>query len=61
MVPGRFDRFWDNAGDILGKEAIGVLYSLVIAGPFMFLAALALLGDAHRRRRADHRLLEETG
>ena len=61
VVPSRFDRFRDNAGDILGKEAIGMLYFLVIAGPFIFLAALALLGERARRRRADHRLLEETG
>jgi len=61
VVPSRFDRFWDNTKDILGKEAIGVLYFLVIAGPFIFLAALALLGERARRRRADHRLLEETG
>ena len=61
VVPSRFDRFRDNAGDILGKEAIAVLYALVIAGPFILLAALALLGERARRRRADHRLLEETG
>ena len=61
VVPSRFDRFRDNAGDILGKEAIGVLYFLVIVGPFILLAALALLGERARRRRADHRLLEETG
>jgi hypothetical protein len=61
VVPSRFDRFRDNAGDILGKEAIAVLYALVIAGPFILLAALAILGERARRRRADHRLLEETG
>jgi hypothetical protein len=60
VEPGRFGRFWDNAGDILGKEAIAVLYALVVAGPFLFLAALALLGERARRRRADSRLLEET-
>jgi hypothetical protein len=59
--PGRFDRFWGDAGDILGKEAIGVLYVLVIVGPFAILAALALLAERARRRRADHRLLGETG
>jgi hypothetical protein len=58
--PGRFDRFWGDAGDILGKEAIIVLYALVVAGPFVLLAALALLGERARRRRADSRLLEET-
>ncbi|TMK80423.1 MAG: DUF4349 domain-containing protein [Actinobacteria bacterium] len=59
--PGRFDRFWGDAGDILGKEAIVVLYALVVTGPFLLLAALALLGERARRRRADSRLLEETG
>ena len=61
MAPSRFDRFRDDAGDILGKEAIAVLYALVVAGPFLLLAALLLLAERTRRRRADHRLLEETG
>ena len=60
-APGRFDRFWGDASDILGKEAIGVLYALVIVGPFAILAALVFLAERTRRRRADHRLLEETG
>jgi Domain of unknown function (DUF4349) len=60
-APGRFDKFWGDAGDILGKEAIGVLYALVIVGPFAILVALALFAERARRRRADHRLLEETG
>ncbi len=59
--PGRFESFWGDAGDILGKEAIAVLYALVIVGPFVILAALALFAERARRRRADHRLLEETG
>ena len=61
VEPGRFDRFWGDAREILGKEAIAVLYALVIAGPFLILAALALLAERARRRRADHRLLGETG
>jgi hypothetical protein len=61
VVPSRFDRFRDNAGDILGKELIGVLYAIVVAGPFILLAALLFFGERARRRRADHRLLEETG
>ena len=61
MVPSRFDRFRDNAGDILGRELIAVLYALVIVGPFILIAAIAILGERARRRRADHRLLEETG
>ena len=59
--PGRFESFWGDAGDILGKEAIAVLYALVIVGPFAILAALAFFAERTRRRRADHRLLEETG
>jgi hypothetical protein len=59
--PGRFDRFWGDAGDILGKEAIAVLYALVIVGPFAIFAALAFFAERARRRRADQRLLEETG
>lgn len=59
--PGRFDRFLDNAGDILGKEAIAVLYALVVIGPFVLIAALLFLAERTRRRRADHQLLEETG
>jgi hypothetical protein len=58
--PGRFDRFWGVAGSILGKELIAVLYALVVAGPFLLLAALAFFGERTRRRRADRRLLEET-
>jgi Domain of unknown function (DUF4349) len=60
-APGRFESFWGDASDILGKEAIGVLYALVIVGPFAILAALAFFAERARRRRADHRLLEETG
>jgi hypothetical protein len=59
--PGRFDRFRDNAGDILGKEAIAVLYALTVAGPFVLIGALLFVAERSRRRRADHRLLEETG
>jgi hypothetical protein len=59
--PGRFDRFLDTAGDILGKEAIAVLYALVVIGPFLLIAALLFAAERTRRRRADHRLLEETG
>jgi Domain of unknown function (DUF4349) len=61
VEPGRFGRFWVNAGDILGKEAIAVLYALVVVGPLVLLAALVLLAERARRRRSDHRLLEETG
>jgi hypothetical protein len=60
-TPGRFDRFLDNSGNILGKEAIAMLYALVLVGPFVLIAALLFVAERTRRRRADHRLLEETG
>jgi hypothetical protein len=61
VAPSRFDRFLDTSGDILGKEAIAVLYALVVAGPFLLIAVLLFLAERTRRRRSDHRLLEETG
>ena len=61
MAPSRFNRFWDTTSNILGKELIAVLYALVLAGPLVLLAALLFVAERTRRRRADHRLLEETG
>jgi len=60
-VPDRFDRFLVTSGDILGKEAIALLYALVVAGPFVLIAALLIIAERMRRKRADHRLLEEAG
>jgi len=61
VAPGRFDRFWDTTGNILGKELIAMLYVIFLAGPFILVAALLVLAERTRRRRADHRLLEEAG
>jgi hypothetical protein len=58
-APGQFGRFWDTTGTILGKELIAMLYVLVLAGPFVLLAALLVFAERTRRRRADQRLLEE--
>jgi Domain of unknown function (DUF4349) len=58
---GAFGNFVDDAGNILGKEAVAVLYALVVAGPFALLAALVLLGERMRRRRANQILLERAG
>jgi Domain of unknown function (DUF4349) len=58
-APGQFGRFWDTTGNILGKELIAMLYVLVLAGPFILLAALLVFAERTRRRRADQRLLEE--
>ena len=58
-APGRFSRFWDTTGNILGKELIVMLYVLFLAGPFILVAALIVFAERARRRRADQRLLEE--
>lgn len=56
-APGAFRTFWDDASKILGTELIWLLYALVVAGPFLLLALLALLVDRNRRRRSADALL----
>jgi hypothetical protein len=58
---GAFGNFLDDAGNIFAVEAIAVLYALVVVGPFALLAALALLAERARRRRANDDLLERVG
>ncbi|MGH2921299.1 MAG: DUF4349 domain-containing protein [Gaiellaceae bacterium] len=55
--PGAFRTFWDDASKILVTELIWLLYALVVAGPFILLAILALLAERARRRRSDDALL----
>jgi hypothetical protein len=55
--PGAFRTFWDDATKILGTELIWLLYALVVAGPFVLLALLALLVERNRRRRSADSLL----
>jgi hypothetical protein len=55
--PGAFRTFWDDASKILGTELIWLLYALVVAGPFVLLALLALLAERSRRRRSADSLL----
>jgi hypothetical protein len=55
--PGAFRTFWDDASKILGTELIWLLYALVVAGPFVLLALLALLVERNRRRRSADSLL----
>lgn len=58
-APSRFDRFLDDAGSILAQELIVLLYALVIAGPFVLLAAAAFFTERARRRRANDALLAD--
>jgi Domain of unknown function (DUF4349) len=55
--PGAFRTFWDDASKILTTELIWLLYALVVAGPFILLAILALLAERTRRRRSADALL----
>ena len=56
--PGRIERALDDAGSVLAKEVAFGLYALIVAAPFLLLAALAIVGARAGRRRADQRLLE---
>jgi hypothetical protein len=56
--PGRIERAVDDAVSLLAKEVAVGLYALIVASPFLFLLALAIVGGRAGRRRADQRLLE---
>ena len=49
----------DNIKDVLAWEAIGLLYFLVVAGPFILVGFLVWLALRLRRRQVDTRLLEQ--
>jgi Domain of unknown function (DUF4349) len=56
-TPGRIERAFDRAAEVLSAEAVAVVYAAVVAAPFILLAvALVALGRA-LRRRSDDRLL----
>jgi uncharacterized protein DUF4349 len=49
----------DNVKDVLAWEAIGLLYFVVVAGPFILVGFLVWLALRLRRRHANTRLLEQ--
>ena len=49
----------DGIKDVLAWEAIAVLYTLVVAGPFLVLGVLVWLALRLRRRQVETRLLEQ--
>jgi Domain of unknown function (DUF4349) len=55
---GRIERAFDDAASVLGKEIAFGLYALIVAAPFLLLAALGIAGARAGRRRANQRLLE---
>jgi hypothetical protein len=55
--PGRIERAFDRAADVLAAEAVALVYAVVVAAPFVLLG-LATLGLVRvTRRRSDERLL----
>lgn len=50
----------DDVKDVLVWEGIGLLYALVIAGPFLLLGLLIWLALRLRRRQVEARLLEQS-
>jgi uncharacterized protein DUF4349 len=49
----------DNVKDVLAWEAIGLLYAVVVAGPFIIVGFLVWLALRLRRRQVNTRLLEQ--
>ena len=58
--PGRFEQTLRDALHVLATAATWILAALIVLGPFLVLAALAVYLDRRRRRRADDRLLDRT-
>ena len=59
-APTRFDRTLDDAGAVLVRELQILLYALIVAGPLLLLAGLAVLAARTQRIRSDRRLLERS-
>ena len=56
-APGRIERAFERAGDVLAAEAVAVVYAAVVAAPFLLLATGLLVVLRVARRRSDERLL----
>lgn len=56
----RIDRTLDDAGSVLARELQVLLYALIVAGPLLILAGLALVAARTQRSRSDRRLLERS-
>ena len=59
--PGRFEQTLRDALGVLGALVTWLLAGLIVAGPFLALAVGTVALERRRRRRADRRLLEQTG
>ena len=56
--PGEIEQRLRDALGALADTVTWALYVIIVAGPFVVLAAIGFVLDRRRRRRADDRLLE---
>ena len=55
--PGRIERAFERAADVLAAEAVAVVYAAVVAAPFILLGLVLLIAVRAARSRSDKRLL----
>jgi Domain of unknown function (DUF4349) len=56
-TPGRIERAFDRAAEVLSAEAVAVVYAAVVAAPFILLGVALFALARAARRRSDRRLL----
>ena len=55
--PGRIERAFERASDVLAAEAVAVVYAGVVAAPFILLGLVLVIAVRAARSRSDKRLL----
>jgi Domain of unknown function (DUF4349) len=55
--PGRIERAFDRAADVLAAEAVAVVYAGVVAAPFILIGLVLVIAVRAARSRSDKRLL----
>jgi Domain of unknown function (DUF4349) len=55
--PGRIERAFERAADVLAAEAVAVVYAAVVAAPFVLLGLVLVIAVRAARSRSDKRLL----
>ena len=55
--PGRIERAFERAADVLAAEAVAVVYAGVVAAPFILIGLVLVIAVRAARSRSDKRLL----